>query len=172
MYLALWGPLRLLYVAANRAYGTEASEGNLSSTWWLLVLLWFVADVSLVLGLKFLDSVLGGDTKPKEPFWHVISRILPILFLLHLSMLLLEYPVGVRLERVGLGKLEVVVFTAAMIAGAAYFFRSIKSGERPIIDETPRRRRAKITMYFACILAISVLLAIPYLQIVHHRAVR
>jgi len=130
VYAALWGPLRLLYLAANRAYGTDSPAGDLSSIWWILVLSWFLADLLLVLGFTFLYRTLRvGATNRNRRFWFAVSEIVPLWLLLHLSLLLFEYPISTRLESVGLGKLEVIVFAVTMVAGAAYLLRSIKSGE-------------------------------------------
>jgi hypothetical protein len=162
VYPVLAGLLRVLYVAANRAYGSAALEGNLSPTWWLLVLLYFVVDVLLVLGVMFLGRMLtASGTTPKKSFWYVVSETVPIWLLLHLALLLFEYPVSSRLERVGLGKLEIIVFTAVMIAGAAAFSRRL-AYETPTTDQAPGSPREKIAIISALILAVSILLAVPY----------
>ena len=126
VYPVLWGPLWLLYTKANRAYGTEMPDVPLTPVWWLLVLLFFLADVTLVLGLKFLSRMPAfSDTPPEESFWYEASEIVPIWFLLHLTLLVLAYPISWRLESVGLAKLEVIVFIAFIVAGAAYLFRPL-----------------------------------------------
>jgi hypothetical protein len=162
VYAALWGPLRLLYLAANRAYGTDSPAGDLSSIWWILVLSWFLADLLLVLGFTFLYRTLRvGATNRNRRFWFAVSEIVPLWLLLHLSLLLFEYPISTRLESVGLGKLEVIVFAVTMVAGAAYLLRSIKSGEDPI-GRSANGRLSTATICFICILGLAVLLAIPY----------
>jgi hypothetical protein len=158
VYGVLWGVLRLLYIGANRAYVTGAPERDLSSAWWLLVLLYFLADVLLVLGLTLLRRTLAVDDAPRMPFWYVASEIVPLWLLLHLSLLLFEYPVSTRLEGIGLGKLELVVFVVTVTAGAAYLLRSIKSGEVPAAESG----RLGVAICFVCILGLCVLLAIPY----------
>lgn len=124
VYPVLWGPLWLLYRAVNRVYGTEAPEGNLSLIFWLLVLLYFVLDVLLALGLNLLGRILtASDKQPEEPFWYLVSEIVPVWFLLHLGLLFDEYPVSTRLEGVGLGTVRIIAFTAFMISFAAALFR-------------------------------------------------
>lgn len=124
-YPALLLPLSILYNTAHRAYGIEALKGDLTPIWWLFVLLYFVADVLLVLGVILLFRMLTArDTPPKkESFWHEVSEIVPLWFLWHLVQLLFEYPVSSRLESVGLGKLETVLFVTFMVAAGASFFR-------------------------------------------------
>ncbi len=163
VYPILWGPLRLLYVAANRAYGTEAPEGNLSFIWWLLVLLWFMADVLLVLGLAFLRRKVTVDQTPPKPFWYEISEIVPVWLLLHLSLLFFEYPVAARLQSVGLGKLEVIMFVAAIIAGASYALRSSKMGGGRTVGQVRKGGVANTVFFFAaCLLLFCIPIAIPY----------
>ncbi len=163
VYAVLLGPLRLLYIAANRAYGTEAPGADLSRIWWLLVLLYFVADVLLVLGLIFLHRMrTTSEASPKKPFWYVVSEIVPLWFLYHLWMLMSEYPVRTRLESVGLGRLEVIGFIALLLAAAAYLFKLIEARERPTVDQVPSSRRVDIAIYSVLVLAVCILLAIPF----------
>ena len=161
VYGVLWGALRLLYIGANRAYATGAPDRDLSFVWWLLVLFYFLADVLLVLGLTLLRRTLAVDDVPPKPFWYVASEIVPLWLLLHLSLLLFEYPVSARLESIGLGKLEAIVFVVTMTAGAAYLLRSIKSGEKVFVRPA-NGRLSTATICFICILGMALLLAIPY----------
>jgi hypothetical protein len=162
IYAVLLGPLRLLYVTAGRAYGTEGLGADLPRMWWLLTLLYFVADVIMLLGLTVLWRVRVGSGSPsKESFWHVVSELVPLLFLYHLWMLLSEYPIRVRLESVGLGKLELIGFIAFLVGAAAYFFRLIER-ERPPIAQVPSSLKENIAIYSALLLGVCILLSIPY----------
>jgi hypothetical protein len=104
--------------------------GILPLGWWLLVLAYFLVDVLLLLGTMFLLRMLSaGDPSQRESFWCETAGIVPVWFLLHLSLLLFEFPVYTRLESVGLGKLEGIGFAAFLISGAAYLLRSISRQE-------------------------------------------
>ena len=133
LYAGIWGALRLLYVALSRNYETGVLRGGLCATWWILALLYFAADVLLVLGIKLLLRALStGDISARRSFWNEAWAIVPIWFLLHFSLLLFEYPVSVRLESVGLGRLQGIGVTAFLVSGVAYVLRPDKTSH-PVV---------------------------------------
>ena len=86
-------------------------------------MLYFFADLILLLGVRVLARRL--QPHPKS-FWYEVSEIVPLVFLLHLYLLVFEYPISVRLESVGLEKLIWLPFAAFLIVFAGWLFRAAK----------------------------------------------
>jgi hypothetical protein len=165
IYAILWAPIRLVYLAANRYLRTETSGKDLSPAFWVLALVYFAVDVLLLLGLKFISRVFAsGGNPPEKSFWCEVLEIVPIWFLLHLMFLFLEYPVHVRLESVGLGKLTLLVVAAAMITVIAGVFKS-RLSEKQYLHFSGNRR--EWVMYCSVILAaclvLVTLVVLPFL---------
>jgi hypothetical protein len=122
-----WGALRVIYVFANRSFKTGGASGiELSQSWWLFAILYFVIDVIMMATVTTLwRRHANVASLSPVPFWRDISEIVPFLFIFHFAMLLFEYPISIRLERVGLGELEVIVAVGLMFQGSAMLFRSV-----------------------------------------------
>jgi hypothetical protein len=122
-----WGMLRVIYVFVNRAFETGGASGiELSQSWWLFTILYFVIDVFMMATVTTLWRRHANIASlPPAPFWRDISEIVPFLFIFHFAMLLFEYPISIRLEKVGLGELEVIVAVGLLFQGSAMLFRSV-----------------------------------------------
>ena len=124
-YAVVWGPLWLLYERLNRSHAAQWT-GEIPAAFWILTFLYFVVDVLLVLGLNLLGR-MASKGEANEPFWHLVSEIVPVWFLIHLSLLCIGRPVSQRLESVGLGIVEIIVGAATLVAAAAFIVRGVAS---------------------------------------------
>jgi hypothetical protein len=102
---------------------------SIPASWWLLAFFYFVVDVAFVLVAKLLLWISTPREKRKL-FLLEVAGIVPVWLLLHLVMLFFEFPVSSRLEAVGLGGLELVVFIAFAIVAAAETLRSFASNSK------------------------------------------
>jgi hypothetical protein len=136
-YGLLWGALRILYVFANRICRTGGASGmDLSHLWWTFVILYYVIDVIMLTILTVLwRRHIGNGVVSKVSFWRDVSEIVPFLFIFHLAILVFEYPVAVRLEGSGVGKLEVIVGTGALLTVSGALFRSLEITSGPILSQ-------------------------------------
>jgi hypothetical protein len=127
-YAVGWAVLRVLYVKANSVFKTGGTSGtDLSGLWWLFAILYFIGDVVLLTTvIEVRKPRFEMSFSPKRSFWHYASEVIPSLFMLHLAYLTFEYRVSSRLDRVGLGSLESIVYLGAMVMIAAWIFRSFE----------------------------------------------
>lgn len=123
-YGIFWGVLRWLYILSIKTYTMAGLKGKLPAMWWLLTLLYFVADVWLVLGFVIIRRKLGGTNRLEKSIWYVASELVPIWFLLHLFLLVIDSSVSARLEQIGLGILEPIIFVIFLITGLMYALRT------------------------------------------------
>ena len=130
LYPALLLTLRLLYNHANQVYGTVELDKRLSPAWWLATFLYFLLDVLLILGLRFLHRKLTAGDTTREFFRHEVLEIVPVWFLFHLMQLFFEHAIADRLESSGLGGLEYIVFGAYIISLAGYLLRTVRTAGR------------------------------------------
>jgi hypothetical protein len=122
--------LRLLYEYANRLFRTGGASGiDLSSLWWFLAALYFGADAILLTTVIVRKPQARKGLSQKRSFLHYSSEVIPSVFMLHLAYLTFEYRISSRLEQVGLGILETIIYLGAMVVIAAWIFRSFENHE-------------------------------------------
>ena len=119
--------LRLLYTHASQMYSTGDTQTGPSPSWWLLVLLYFLIDVLLVIVIMFIHRRLVLGHMPWPLFWDDASGIVALWFLFHLWLLCVDPVIAVRLEKVGLGKLEYLTFVAFGLSCASHIVKMLRT---------------------------------------------
>jgi hypothetical protein len=92
-----------------------------------LVLLYFLCDVLFILAAIFLGRRLRFGGTAREFLWDEAPEIVSVWFFFHLTQLCFNYVIAERLEAIGLGGLEYLVFLGFLICGAGCLFRTLRN---------------------------------------------
>lgn len=128
---------RLIYIKAGRAMNVNGSSGvELSSKWWLLALVYFLADLTVIALLSFIWTRRVGARSDSDhvPVRPSFLEILQVVISWHLTMLAFDYPVATKLESVGLGGLEVIIAIAFIATISPLIIRLFRTVHRGNVD--------------------------------------
>lgn len=125
VFLAVPG---FMYVKVGHLLKIHGPSGmDLSSDWRFLVLLYWLADTLVLTAfLLFLQNRARGGTAAREFLRNDFPEIVLVITVWHLVLVVWEYPISARLESVGLGGLEVVVFLIFLLAFVPMCVRTLK----------------------------------------------
>ncbi len=99
---------------------TQLVDSGLAVFWWLIVLAYFIADLSMLLVLVY----FVGQPMPKGfPFWYFSLDIAVSVFLLHASYACLDHSIYVQLYAMGLQYSYLVFGIAATLWTAVALLR-------------------------------------------------
>ncbi len=95
----LWASVRALFAHLQASLEIHLVDNGLAVFWWLIVLTYFVVDLSMLLVLVY----FVGRRMPKGfPFWYFSMDIAVFVFLMHASSVCLDNTIYFQLSAIGL----------------------------------------------------------------------
>jgi hypothetical protein len=106
-----------LYARLSRVSRTHGSSGmDLTAVWWLLILLYLLVDIAMLTFVLYMfGKRIVGVSQARKFIRCGFPEILRVLLVWHLVLFVWEYPVSSRLEGVGLGSLETIIFVIFIV---------------------------------------------------------
>src|SRR5947207_13552906 len=102
-----YGLLMHFFDVSQTKWQGQLLDSGLGLIWWLVELLYFVANTALLLVSIYFSREPFGMTLPRSyPFWYLASDAAMLVFLVHLTWLCAEGPVRHGLETSALWELS------------------------------------------------------------------
>ncbi len=112
--------IQTLFAHLQASLEMQLVDSGLAVFWWLIVLAYFIADLSMVLVLIY----FAGKPMPKGfPFWYFSLDIAVSVFLLHASYACLDHSIYAQLYPIGLQNSYLVFGAAATLWTAVALLR-------------------------------------------------
>lgn len=118
-YVVIWLALSRVYSVVQSVWEARMLADGLAAIWWVINLLYFIVDLSILVFFVFFGQKKNWSTVPTTfPFRLIVPDLVMSMALLHLAKLLLDHPVYVALDALGLGVLPLVI----TLVGVAWLF--------------------------------------------------
>jgi hypothetical protein len=129
----LWAGMRTLFAHLQASLETQMVDSGLAVFWWLIVLAYLIADLSMLLVVVYF---LGQPMPKKFPFWYFSLDIAVFVFLMHASYVCLDHSIYVQLYAMGLQYSYLVFGIAATLWTVVALLRHHSMKERLFRDSS------------------------------------